>query len=248
MISSDPAVRNIILIPSFLESETLPLLLSELASHLSAHTHVVVIDDSPDEVATLIRARCLENLGGAGDFVHFNTSGVKGGRGAAVRRGMEIAIRAFPALENCVECDADGSHRAEDIIKVLESPAPADLLVGSRYLPTSQIIGWSFSRRTQSRILNMIIPKMLNVPVRDITNGLRRYNMVAVQAILQHPAQSSAFVYLSEQAFRVSRAGLTIAEIPIRFEERRAGASTVTRAELVNSLRDLMKTIRMRLS
>lgn len=244
---SDSTVRNVILIPSYLESETLPLLLSELSPHLNTHTRVVVIDDSPAEIADLIRMRCQEMLAGRGDFVNFVSNGSKGGRGAAIRRGMELANGAYPALELCVECDADGSHRAADIVRILTSPAQVDLLVGSRYLPTSEIIGWTFTRRIQSRILNFIVPKVLGVPIRDITNGLRRYSRSAIQAILEHPAQSSAFVYLSEQAFRVSRAGLTIEELPIRFEERRAGASTVTRAELTSSLRDLMKTIRLRL-
>jgi dolichol-phosphate mannosyltransferase len=248
VIPSSTAVRSVILIPSYLELETLPMLLSELIPHLTNQTRVVVIDDSPDEIANLIRDRCRSVLGKAGEFAHFISTGVKGGRGAAVRRGMELSIRAFPGLERCVECDADGSHRATDIIRVMTSPSPVDLLVGSRYLATSEIVGWTFARRTQSRILNVVIPKVLGVPLRDITNGLRRYSRVALQAILEYPAQSSAFVYLSEQAFRVVRAGLTVEELPIRFEERRAGSSTVTRDELVRSLRDLVKTVRIRFS
>jgi dolichol-phosphate mannosyltransferase len=246
MIPVNHSVRSVILIPAYLESETLPVLLLELSPNMSEQTHVLIIDDSPADVARLTRSLCQETLGGTSSCVHFLSSGAKGGRGAAIRRGMEIASMSFPSLQWCVECDADGSHRAEDIIGILTSSANVDLLVGSRYLPTSEIIGWTFSRRIQSRILNAVIPRVLSIPLRDITNGLRRYSSAAMHAILQHPAQSSAFVYLSEQALRVTRAGLVIEELPIRFEERRAGASTVTRAEIVRSLRDLFKTVRLR--
>lgn len=87
---------------------------------------------------------------------------------------------------------------------------------------------------------------MLGLSVRDVTNGLRRYSRTAVEQILQFQPASSTFIYLTEQALIVQRCGLMIEEVPIRFEERRAGASSVTWRELQASVEGLFQIIRLR--
>jgi hypothetical protein len=80
---------------------------------------------------------------------------------------------------------------------------------------------------------------MLNVPLKDITNGLRRYTPQALRQILLHDPINTGFAYLSEQAFVIHVNQLKINEIPIIFVERIAGHSTVTWKEIFNSLRGI---------
>jgi hypothetical protein len=81
---------------------------------------------------------------------------------------------------------------------------------------------------------------MLNVPIKDITNGLRRYTPQSLRKILLQEPINSGFTYLSEQAFVIHASKLKIDEIPIMFVERIAGQSTVTWKEILNSLRGIL--------
>jgi dolichol-phosphate mannosyltransferase len=153
---------------------------------------------------------------------------------------MKLSFEKFPKLKYFIECDADGSHQVVDILKLKNSEIPCDLLVGSRYIKKSSIIGWSIPRRVFSKILNSVIPFMLNVPIKDITNGLRRYTPQALHQILLREPINTGFTYLSEQAFVIHASQLKIDEIPIKFVERMAGRSTVTWKEILTSLRGIL--------
>jgi dolichol-phosphate mannosyltransferase len=149
---------------------------------------------------------------------------------------MKMALELYPRVKFIIECDADGSHRVEDILKLMQSENTADLIIGSRYLDESQIIGWPVSRRIFSFCLNILIPKLVHVPVQDITNGLRRYTTDTTRKILENPQRNLGFIYLSEQAIIVERSGLSISEIPITFIDRTLGKSTVTWREIYGSI------------
>ena len=131
-------ITSAIVIPSYKETLALPVLLSELKSGLTKKDVVIVVDDSPVDIALLVHQSCLRSLDGAECEFRFIPSGEKKGRGGAVRRGMQIAINEYPNCQSIIECDADGSHRVEDILKVKNSMVQNDLLIGSRYLPDSR--------------------------------------------------------------------------------------------------------------
>jgi len=234
---------RVVIIPAFNEQDALPLLVTDLMPLLTRADAVVIVDDSESSTAALTAERCAIKAGDYADRLLFVKTGTRGGRGAAVRRGLTTAARQFPNAEFFLECDADGSHRAIDISKVLITPHGPDVVVGSRYLPESRIIGWSKSRRFQSRLLNLIIPRMFNLQLNDITNGLRRYSRDAVSCLLDQIAISTNFIYLTEEALILHRSGMTFFEVPIVFEERRAGRSSVTTRELRDSLLGLLRIL-----
>ena len=152
-------VSTAIIIPSYNETLALPELLGELKKGLENHDAVIVMDDSPKEISEQIERKCREVVKDSEFVFLFDNSGSKSGRGAAVRRGITIALAEFPNVKSILECDADGSHQPEDILKIKNSSSTADLLVGSRYLKSSQILGWPVSRRIFSWFLNKSIPK-----------------------------------------------------------------------------------------
>jgi dolichol-phosphate mannosyltransferase len=237
---SNNLIEIAIAIPTYNESLTLPKIVKELSIFLSEKDAILILDDSSFEIYTETKSavnRALTNSDCQVLFLHKNG---KSGRGAAVRRGMKFSMEKFPKLKYFIECDADGSHQVTDIIELKSSQISCDLLVGSRYLKESKIIGWSRSRRVLSKLLNVVIPFMLNIPMKDITNGLRRYTPAALGQILLKDPINSGFIYLSEQAFLVHTRKLIIHEIPIVFVERIAGHSTVTRIEILSSLKGII--------
>lgn len=236
-------VSTAIIIPSYNETLALPELLEKIKKGLNNLDAIIVMDDSSKEISEQIERKCREVVKDSEFVFLFDNSGFKSGRGAAVRRGITIALAEFPNVKSILECDADGSHQPEDILKIKNSSSTADLLVGSRYLKSSQILGWPVSRRIFSWFLNKSIPKLTGVLLNDITNGLRRYSKNAAIATLSEIQENKGFIYLSEQAILIDKAGLTISEEPIIFVDRTLGTSTVTWREIFNSLHGIISLI-----
>ena len=234
-------VRCVIAIPTYNETIALPALILELAPLLSSTDAILILDDSSpmafQETVKLVEAAFL---GSSGKLLFSNFNG-KSGRGAAVRRGMVLVRAKFTSLTYFIECDADGSHRAPDILKIKDLQSQSDLIIGSRYLKESKIEGWPITRRIFSRLLNLLIPRLLKLPIKDVTNGLRRYSMSAVDAILAQAPLNNGFTYLSEQAFIVRNNGLSLTEAPITFIDRTLGKSTVTWREIVASMNGITR-------
>jgi len=233
-------VKRVIAIPTYYESDTVPVLLCKLVKYLNETDAILVIDDSPSDVFNLTKSNVLKAIGNPYCSLFFLPSSIKSGRGAAIRRGMIAATEMFPQFEFFLECDADGSHQALDINRVLNSSTKFDLVIGSRYLPKSKIYGWSITRKIFSRVLNLFIPYLFKIPVEDVTNGLRRYSRLSVSKIVAKIPINLGFTYLTEQALIVTQHRLPILEVDIEFAERLAGISSVTWKEIFNSLRGIM--------
>lgn len=236
-------VSTVLVIPSHNETLALPVLLRELKLGLTEQDAVIIMDDSAPQTFEEIKRNCLEATKDSNLLLLFDNSGSKSGRGAAVRRGMEVALSEYPNFEKLLESDADGSHQSVDILRIKNSTSKADLLVGSRYLNSSRIIGWPLSRRVFSWLLNHTIPKLTRVNLKDITNGLRRYSKSAVVQVLSEKQKNNGFIYLSEQAILISRAGMVLSEEPITFVDRTLGRSTVTWHEILDSLYGIIKLV-----
>jgi len=229
-------MKSALVIASYKEYLALPVLLEELSDKLSIDTLVVIADDSPQEKWTYVEEICRAAFKKSAAKLEFSFGNSKGGRGAAIVRGFQYVNSRYPEVEVFLESDADGSHSAVDITRVLEHPMNSDVVIGSRYLKDSKIVGWPISRRIFSRVLNFAIPRITQVPVRDITNGLRRYNRKALNAFMDTPAENTGFIYLTEQAIAIRKAGKTFSEIPIVFVNRTLGSSTVGLKELFFSV------------
>ena len=236
-------ILSVLIIPSYNETLALPKLLRELRAGLTERDAVIIMDDSSPKIFREIEQLCMQATRDSKFLLIFDNSGSKSGRGAAVRRGMAIALSEFPIVERIIECDADGSHRSEDILRIKNSVSTSDLLVGSRYLASSEIVGWPLSRRIFSWILNQSVPKITKVNLHDITNGLRRYSKNAVIKILSEKQKNKGFIYLSEQAILISRAGMVLSEEPIIFIDRTLGKSTVTWREVADSFYGIIRLV-----
>lgn len=239
-------VSNVLVLAAFKENDNLRDILPELAVALPNRTAIIVADDSPLEFRDELIEISSRISSRYGIPLHLSLGDEKSGRGAAIRRSFNLARDLFPEAQWFIEADSDGSHAPKDILRILNSESRADLLIGSRYLPASSILGWSRSRRLMSRSLNFLIPRLLKLPCTDVTNGLRRYSLVSVDKILESKADTAGFIYLTEVASLLHIAKLKIEEVPIAFDERRFGSSSVGFSELANSMVGLLQIIRNR--
>ncbi len=64
--------------------------------------------------------------------------------------------------------------------------------------------------------------------MRDLTGGFKCFRRTALETIDLDALSAHGYAFQIETTYRVLRAGLRVQEIPIRFVERRAGASKMT--------------------
>jgi dolichol-phosphate mannosyltransferase len=230
------SIKNIIAIPSYNEIDALPGLIFNISRKLSSEDLIIILDDSDYVVSKKLEDSVKINFKNSKGQLVFLNFGKKNGRGAAIRKGMELSRIYFPKFKYFIECDADESHQVADILKIKNYSVDCDMLIGSRYLKESAIENWPLLRRIFSKILNSLIPVLLNINVTDITNGLRRYNNQSVDLILNFKQLNFGFTYLSEQALIVRAKNLKILEIPITFVNRNRGNSTVGLREIYSSI------------
>jgi dolichol-phosphate mannosyltransferase len=237
--------RICFVLPAFNEGESIYQLILEMRRVVPENSLIMVIDDSPNTTTV--------------DFCHkaFNVSGweqdnwvilrnpKKSGRGHAVRLGLAHAKKDL-SIECFVEMDSDGSHSPEMAMKVASRIPSVDFCIGSRYMPSSQIIGWSFGRRLFSKLINFLLRRIFGSKISDWTNGLRAYSREAVEVITSRNAHTQGFIYLSEQAVMLFNAKYKFDQVPIIFRERTAGESSVTWRELSNSIVGVYRIYRSR--
>src|SRR6201996_8720219 len=73
----------------------------------------------------------------------------KAGLGRAYVAGFTWALES--GYDLIVEMDADGSHRPEDLPKLLSAAAHADAVIGSRYVPCGTVVNWPKAREPVAR-------------------------------------------------------------------------------------------------
>lgn len=239
-------VTDVIVVPTYNEELALPAFLNELTPKLKDSTAIIISDDSTlpkfEELKSAIKRLMLDETR---IFIYSHHVG-KGGRGAAVKRGFALALSEFPNLQFLVECDADGSHQPSDVLKIMNFDKDIDMLIGSRYLKESKISNWPASRRFFSKMLNLVVPRILGLKVHDITNGLRRYSKDCAKKIVNTDSINTGFIYLSEQALIANKSGFSISETPIHFINRTLGKSTVTYKEIFQSISGIAKIVSLK--
>ena len=191
---------------------------------------LVVDDNSPDGTAALARA-VGEELGQIDVLVRPR----KDGLGNAYRDGFRLGLeRGYDVL---IQMDADLSHDATTIPDLLaELERGAETAVGSRYVPGGSIPHWPWYRRALSRYGNRYACAVLSMDIHDATSGFRAYRVDALKAIDVFTTRAKGYGFQIETAYRISRSGRRLTEIPIEFTDRVRGQSKMSLSVMVEEL------------
>jgi len=232
-------------IPTYEEAGNIAVVLPRVRA-AAPDAEVVVVDDaSPDGTADL-----AEQLGRElGNITVVRRTGPRG-FGAAVRAGFNWALeRDYDVV---VGMDADLSHDPAALGSLLRAVEDgADLVVGSRYVPGGAIPKWPAHRRALSRFGNQYATTLLRLPLSDATSGYRAYRASALRAVDFDRVRANGYGFLIEMAYRVTRAGGHLAEVPIVFVDRQRDGSKMSARIVVEAmtlvtlwgLRDLIRRV-----
>jgi dolichol-phosphate mannosyltransferase len=217
--------KTVVIIPTYNETNNLPVLAAELWALIVPELSILVVDDnSPDGTGATADDLARQ---GSGDL-HVIHQPVRSGLGPACLAGFRWAL-AHDA-EYVIQMDSDFSHSPPHILEMLQEIKEADLVVGSRFVAGGRVDEhWSFSRYFLSWWANSVYTKIiLNLKVKDATAGFKCWRAQVLRRINLNAIQSNGYSFQFEMAFLAEKLGLRIVEIPIYFEDRRIGRSKMT--------------------
>jgi dolichol-phosphate mannosyltransferase len=225
-----PLERVAVLIPTYNERDTLPVIVRRVRQVVPDVDVVVLDDNSPDGTGEVADA-----LAAADPQVHVLHREGKEGLGAAYLAGFGWAMDA--GYDAVVEMDADGSHRPEHLPAMLAAAENADAVIGSRWVRGGSVVNWPLHRKALSVGGNLYVKVLLGMPVNDATAGYRVYRIEALREMGLDDVESLGYCFQTDLTWRAVKHGLTVVEVPITFVEREVGDSKMSPDIMKESLR-----------
>ena len=221
--------RVAVIMPTYNERANIEAMVGRVRRAVPGADLLVVDDNSPDGTGEV-----ADKLAAEDSHVHVLHRERKAGLGAAYIAGFRWALDQGYGV--VVEMDADGSHLPEELPRLLDALAGADLVLGSRYVPGGTVVNWPKSREMLSRGGNTYARLLLGIKLKDSTGGYRAYRASTLRQIALDEVESQGYCFQIDLAMRAIRAGLTVTEVPITFVERVHGSSKMSRAVVAEAL------------
>jgi dolichol-phosphate mannosyltransferase len=220
-------VRPLVIVPTYNERENLPRLAAALMQ-IPDLALLVVDDGSPDGTGTIADQLAVEHAGRVQVLHRTGTRGL----GRSYVAGMQHALET-DATHIC-QMDADFSHDPADVPRLLATQA--DLVVASRDVHGGSVENWPLHRLALSTVANWYVRAITRLPVFDTTSGFRCWRRQLVERLPLGRIVSNGYAFQVEMLWEAHRAGARIAEVPIKFVERRVGTSKMSGGVIAESV------------
>lgn len=220
---------TLVIIPTYNERDNIEPIVSRVRTSAPEADILVVDDSSPDGTGQLADA-----LAARYPTVQVLHRAEKDGLGAAYLAGFGWGLAR--GYERFVQLDADGSHRPEQLSRLLDAADAADVVMGSRWVPGGEVQNWPWHRRALSRGGSAYSRLMLRLPQRDVTGGYRVYSAEALERMRLTSVESRGYCFQIDMLLHAVRARLRVVEVPITFVERVRGASKMSGAIVLEAM------------
>lgn len=221
--------RVLVIIPTYNEIDNLPVIVERLREAVPEADVLVADDNSPDGTG-----RLADQIASRDGHVHVLHRQGKEGLGRAYLAGFAWGLdRGYDVL---VEMDADGSHRPEELPRLLAALEHADLVLGSRWVPGGEVVNWPWSREVLSRGGSLYTRLALGIRTRDATGGFRAFRAQTLRDLDLDSVQSNGYCFQVDLLWRTLQRGKVVREVPITFVEREAGTSKMSNRIVVEAL------------
>lgn len=232
-----------VIVPTYNERENIESLVTQLLALPTAVYVIVVDDNSPDgtgEIADRLAAEC----DGQVRVVH---RAGKLGLGTAYIAGFKQAL--VEGADLICTMDADFSHNPRYIPDMVDKIDQGyDLVIGSRYVQGGGVSNCTFDRKFLSWGSNTFTRIVLGLRAHDTTAGFRCYRREVLERMDLDEIKVSAYSFLVVMLYRVQRRGWRVGEVPIIFENRRLGASKISKNEIAKSIGTVLRLAWARLT
>jgi len=206
-------VKVLVIMPAYNEQENLAKTIEEVRTNAPFADILVVNDGSTDETVHVAKQMGVNVVS-----LPFNL-----GIGGAVQTGFKYAV--YNDYDVVVQVDADGQHDSSYIAKLVEYllDKKVDIVIGSRYL-NDDPPRMSWIRNLGIRYFSWLTSKVIGQRITDCSSGFRALNKDAVRFFSEnYPVDFPD----AEALILAHKAGLKIAELPVKFRSRHKGKSSL---------------------
>ncbi len=221
------------------EAENITLLCNQILGLDPDYDMLVIDDNSPDGTG-----RILDEIATTNSRLKIVHRPGKLGLGSAHEWAMEYAENMH--YEALVTMDADFSHNPSDIPRLINALEGHDFVTGSRYMKGGSC-NYSGYRRIISILANWGARRLLGITLHEMTTSFRVFRVDFLRRVDLGEIKSNGYSFFMEIVFRLSRVGARMTEVPICFEDRRAGCSKIPPFEIFNGLSHLLYLACLRL-
>lgn len=203
-----------IILPSYKEGVNLTLLIPKIIEQCNMMgvdytVHVIDTKDIIDNTRDVVSG--FKNV----NYVLRSPSNTYGD---AIRTGIKLATK-----DHLLCMDADGSHPVEYIKILYDNRHKADVIIGSRYMPSARSEN-GFILKQMSLVLNLTYRLLFGLECNDISNSFKLYRVDELKKLI---LKSDNFNIIQEILIKLKRNNkhLNILEIPCPFYKRKYGTS-----------------------
>jgi glycosyltransferase involved in cell wall biosynthesis len=221
-----------VVIPAYNEEGRIASTVMALVDYLSTWPYkrswelIVVSDGSTDSTASIV-----SEIGESNDHVRL-IDAPHGGKGAAVRRGMDEATGAWRFL-----CDADLSMPADNLGRFfdgtgeLEGQPRFDVAIGSREANGARRFNEPRTRHIKGRLFNYAVKVLALRGIEDTQCGFKLFSAESADKLFPHQSLDG-WAFDVELLVMAKNAGFTVGEIPIDWYYGEGSKMTLTRGIL----------------
>ena len=199
-----------VVIPAFNEERFIGTLLEQIRavdlSELGADKQIIVVDDCS-------RDRTSE-IAGAVPGVILKRMSVNGGKGKAVRAGIDLATGEYLIIQ-----DADLEYDPNDYVPMLRAlqSGQADVVYGSRYLGRGRHRNQSLAAYAGGRSLSLVALAFTGRYLTDTVTALKLFHRGQLSGI---ELETNGFELDHEITAKMAHRGARFLEVPIHYSPR----------------------------
>lgn len=221
------------------EADNIQSLISDIKSNTPFADVLVIDDNSPDGTSSVVT-----DLAAKDPTIFLIKRPRKLGLGTAHKLVMKYALdKGYDFL---ITMDADYSHHPRYLPRFIEELKHHDFVMGSRYIEGGQC-DYGFVRMTISKTANLLTRTLLGIKLRECTTAYRGYRRSVLQDMDIDDIQAEGYSFFVEAVNNIAKKTSRITEIPIHFEDRRAGVTKISKREIVNGVLTIFRLAFVRL-
>ena len=174
---------------------------------------------------------------------------VNKGLGEAIKTGLLSALENAQAQDIIVTMDSDDSHAPALIARMVDQiDEGCDVVIASRYLPESRVVGVSFYRQVLSFFASFLLQVLYPIKgVRDYTCGYRAYRASVLKTAFEKWGNDfidqTGFSVMVDILLKLSQLNLVFYEVPIilRYDRKPGESKMNVRQTIMQTLGLLLK-------
>ena len=209
-----------VLLPTLNEYENVSILYPQVRKAFPSADIIIVDDNSVDETRNYLVSMQKQD-----SQLHTILRPHRMGIGSAHLDGIKLSISMKSDL--VLTMDADQTHRIEDAIAMVNAIGKSDLVIGSRYINSGSISGWSLPRLFLTHLGHLATSIFFGSKL-DMSSGLRLYRIATIPISDMEKNCPADYEYFFTSAILYLKLKLHVTEVPVLLNQRGFGKSKMT--------------------